>query len=266
MALTDEQYRKIMRKGWNLTVDVYERSWVSVLRRYAAGCVERAAVKAGDRVLDVATGPGTAALLATERGARVVGTDISDAFVEAARHHVPGATFERSPMESLDVADASMDVVLCAFGLMYAAPLSQALAEMNRVLVPGGRVAVCVWGRRERCGFREVFPILGVPLQMDVCPLFFSLGVPHALEAAFEEAGFRDVREEREALAIHWKDDDEACAAMFDGGPAAYPWSLFAPEVRAKVAGEYLASLAPWRTPNGFECPAEFVYATATKR
>src|SRR5262249_37209247 len=168
MALTDEQYRKVMRKGWNLTVDVYERSWVSVLRRYAEGCVERAHVKTGDRVLDVATGPGTAALLAAERGARVVGTDISDAFVETARRRAPNVTFERGAMESLAVADTSMDVVLCAFGLMYAAPVSAALAEMNRVLVSGGRFAACVWGRRERCGFREVFPILGVPLQMDV--------------------------------------------------------------------------------------------------
>jgi hypothetical protein len=48
-------------------------------------------------------------------------------------------------------------------------------------------------------------------------------------------------------------------------GPAAYPWSLFAPDVRAKVAGEYLASLASYRTANGFECPAEFVFATAVK-
>jgi len=118
MALTDEQYRKVMRKGWNLTVDVYERSWVSVLRRYAAGCVERARVGPGDRVLDVATGPGTAALLAAERGARVVGTDISDAFVEAARRRVPNATFARGAMESLDIEDASMDAALCAFGLM----------------------------------------------------------------------------------------------------------------------------------------------------
>jgi SAM-dependent methyltransferase len=265
MALTDEQYRKVMRKGWNLTVDVYERSWVSVLRRYAEGCVERAGVKPGDRVLDVATGPGTAAILAAERGARVIGTDISDAFVEAARRRAPNVTFERSAMESLDVPDASMDVVLCAFGLMYAAPISAALAEMNRVLAPSGRFAACVWGRREKCGFREVFSILGVPLQMDVCPLFFSLGVPGAFGAALEAAGFRDVREERTELAIQWKDDDEACAAMFDGGPAAYPWSLFAPDVRAQVAGEYLASLAPYRTGKGFECPAEFVYATATK-
>jgi SAM-dependent methyltransferase len=265
MGLTDEQYRKIMRKGWNLTVDVYDRSWVSVLERYTEGCVQRARVGPGDRVLDVATGLGTAALFAANRGARVVGTDISDAFVEAAGRRAPNITYERSEMESLRAADASMDVVLCAFGLMYAAPLSAALAEMNRVLVGGGRFAACVWGRREKCGFREVFSILGGPLQMDVCPLFFSLGIPGTFAAALEAAGFRDAHEDRTELTIKWKDDDDACAAMFDGGPVAYPWSLFAPDVRAKVAGEYLASLAPYRTPSGFECPAEFVFATAVK-
>jgi hypothetical protein len=45
--------------------------------------------------------------------------------------------------------------------------------------------------------------------------------------------GFRDAREDRTELAIHWKDDDAAFAAMFDGGPVAYPWSIFAPDVRA---------------------------------
>jgi len=274
MELTNEMYRKVMRKGWNLTLDEYDRSWVSVLRRYAARCVELGEPRLGDRVLDIATGPGTAAFLAAARvgvGGSVLGTDIADNFIEAAtrkalQEEVPQVRFERHPMEELDVAAQSVDVALCVLGLMFAAPVDAALSEISRVLEPKtGRFAGCVWGQRAKCGFRGVFSILEAPLQMDICPLFFALGEPGALGVALENVGLRDVHEERSEVTLRWTDDDDACAAMFDGGPVAYPYSLFSPEIKAQVARDYLASLAPYRDGEGFEVPAEFVCVAATK-
>ncbi len=192
MTLTDEEYRKVMRKGWNLTPAVYDKVWTPVLREYSTGCVERAGVRSGDRVLDVATGPGTAALVAAKRvgdAGSVVGVDISDQFVEVAAAAAAAAgcrnvRFERHPMEKLALPDRSFDAATCALGMMFAAPVSAALGVLARVLVPGGRFGACVWGRRDHCCFREVFPILGQRLQMDICPLFFALGVPGAFLAA----------------------------------------------------------------------------------
>ena len=88
MGLTDEQYRKVMRKGWNLTPGIYDRVWTPVLSRHSAACVERLRLKPTDRVLDVATGPGTAALLAAEHvpEGSVHGVDISDHFVDQSAH------------------------------------------------------------------------------------------------------------------------------------------------------------------------------------
>src|SRR5262245_51783164 len=104
MKLTDEQYRGVMRKGWNLTPTLYNQLWTPVLRTYSIGCLERVGLKPGHRVLDVACGPGTAALLAAERvGATgsVLGVDISDNFVEvatAAAVGYPNVRFARHPM------------------------------------------------------------------------------------------------------------------------------------------------------------------------
>ena len=274
MELTNEIYRKVMRKGWNLTLAEYDRSWVSVLRQHAERCVELGNPQPGDRVLDIATGPGTAAWLAAARvGAvgSVLGTDISDNFIQgaiekAATDEVTNARFERHPMEDLGVAADSIDVALCVLGLMFAAPVESALSEISRVLVPKtGRFAGCVWGQRAKCGFRDVFSILSGPLQMDVCPLFFSLGEPGALNAALEGVGLRDGCEERREVTLLWKDDDDACAAMFDGGPVAYPYSLFSPEIKERVAREYIASLGPYRLGEGFEVPAEFVCVAAVR-
>ncbi len=273
MELTNEIYRKVMRKGWNMTLDEYDRSWVSVLGRYAERCVELGDLQPGDRVLDIATGPGTAAFLAAARvgsSGSVLGTDISDNFIEAAtqraaREEAANVRFERHAMEELGVAADSIDVALCVLGLMFAAPVDAALSEITRVLTPKtGRFVACVWGRRAKCGFREVFSILSGPLQMQICPLFFALGEPGALTSALQSVGMHDVREEHKEVTLHWKDDDDACAAMFDGGPVAYPYSLFSPEVKEQVAGEYLASLAPYRNGQGFEVPAEFVCVAAT--
>jgi len=271
MGLTDEQYRKVMRKGWNLTPGIYDRIWTPVLREYSVGCVERVDVRPGDRVVDVATGPGTAALLAAERAGAsgaVLGVDISDRFVEVATRAASGRTnvrFARHPMEQLDLPDRSFDAATCVLGLMYAAPVSSALAELARVLAVGGRFAACVWGRREHCCFREMFPILGRRLQMDVCPLFFALGVRGAFAQALERAGFVDAREERVEVVLRWRDHVDACAAVFDGGPGALPFAMFPEDVKRAVCDEYLASLAPYRRGEGFEAPAEFVYASARR-
>jgi len=271
MHLSDEQYRGVMRKGWNLTPALYDQLWIPVLRAYSAGCAERASIRPGDRVLDVATGPGTAALIAAERvgpGGSVLGTDISDRFIEVASSAAAGhanVRFARHPMEALALADSSFDAAICVLGLMYAAPVSLALGEMARVLAPRGRFAACVWGRREACGFRDFFPILGRHLEMDVCPLFFALGVPGAFAQALESAGLAEAREERIATTLKWRDGDEACAAIFDGGPGALPFSMFTDEMRRVVRDEYIASLEPYRRGAGFEVEVEFVYGTARK-
>jgi SAM-dependent methyltransferase len=271
MGLTDDEYRKFMRKGWNLTPVIYDKLWTPVLREYSIGCVERAGVRSGSRVLDVATGPGTAALVAAERvgdAGSVVGVDISDRFVEVATAAAAAAghrnlRFERHPMEKLTLPERSFDAATCVLGLMYAAPVSAALDEVARMLVPGGRLAACVWGQRDRCCFREVFPILGQRLQLEVCPLFFALGVPGAFAAALARAGFVDAREERVDVVLRWASQDEACAAVFDGGPGAFPFSMFPDDVRRAVCDEYIASLEAYRLGEGFEAPAEFVYASA---
>ncbi len=62
---------------------------------------------------------------------------------------------------------------------------------------------------------------------------------------------------------MRWANRDEACAAAFDGGPGALPFSMFPDDVRGAVCEEYIESLAAYRRGEGFEAPAEFVYASA---
>jgi SAM-dependent methyltransferase len=174
-------------------------------------------------------------------------------------------TFERTDAEELPYPDASFDAAMCVLGLMYPADPQRAIEQMYRVLKPGGRAAACVWGRRERCGWAEIFPITDAQVESDVCPMFFQLGLPNALTYAFERAGFTDIRDERMDVTLTFEDSEHLCAAVFAGGPVALAYSRFSPELRERVHGEFLASVKEFRRGDVFDVPGEFVFALGQK-
>src|SRR5262245_63091351 len=120
--------------------------------------------------------------------------------------------------ETFDLPRASFDVVMCSLGWMYVPDPVRAVREWLRVLKPGGRVAIGVWGKRVNCGWSPVFPIVDAEVETEVCPLFFSLGEPGSLATLCSDAGFTHVHEERIATILKYRDADEACDAVFVGG------------------------------------------------
>jgi SAM-dependent methyltransferase len=115
----------------------------------ARAAVEVAAVGFGDRVLDVATGTGNAALLAAEKGGQVVGVDFEPVLLELAQRRAAEAgrrvRWLTGDLASLPVPDESADVVLSVFGVMYAADQAAAARELARVAASGARVVLAAW-------------------------------------------------------------------------------------------------------------------------
>jgi SAM-dependent methyltransferase len=122
----------------------YERA-AAELAPVAKEVVARAALAPGDRVLDLGCGTGNVALLAARAGAVVTGVDPAERLVEVARERVPGASFVVGFAEELPFADAAFDVVISVFGAIFAADAKAALAELVRVLRPGGQALVTAW-------------------------------------------------------------------------------------------------------------------------
>ena len=114
-------------------------------RRWRARAADLAQVVPGSRVLDVATGTGDLALELAGRvapGGEVVGSDFSERMLERARGKAPGISFEQANALELPYPDGSFDAATVAFGARNFADLDRGLAEMARVVAPGGRVVV----------------------------------------------------------------------------------------------------------------------------
>jgi ubiquinone/menaquinone biosynthesis C-methylase UbiE len=263
--------RRVQRYGWDRAVVAYEAGWRDQLEPAHSLMLGMAALRPGERVLDVACGTGLvsfrAAATVGHQGA-VIGTDISGEMVETARRgaaqrDLANARFERADAEALPMKVASFDVAVCALGLMYVPDPVRALCEMRRLLRPGGRAAAAVWGARRKCGWAEIFPITDARVASEVCPMFFHLGTGDMLARAFEAAGFTEVRSERLSITLSYASAEDALAAVFCGGPVALAYSRFDEATRRAVHAEYLESIAAYRTGDGYAVPGEFVVAAA---
>jgi ubiquinone/menaquinone biosynthesis C-methylase UbiE len=263
--------RRVQRYGWDLAAHDYEPLWQKQLAEVQAAMMALASPAPGDAVLDIACGTGLVAFDAARAvgpEGYVLGVDLSGRMVgfaeeRARKVKLSNCRFARMDAETLDLPDARFDVVLCALGLMYMPNPERALREMRRVLRPGGRISLVVWGERSKCGWSALFPIVDAEIASEVCPLFLRLGQQDTLARLCADVEFEAIEHLRISTTLAFADASEACNAAFVGGPVALAWSRFSDEVRARVRAGYMNSIEKWRLGNGFRIPGEFVIATA---
>ena len=236
--------------------------------------LELAQVGAGDRVLELACGPGGLGLAAAERvgpGGEVVLTDVAVQMtaIAAARGAALGlgnVAFRTLDLERIDEPDASYDVVLCREGLMFAVNPAEAAREIRRVLRPGGRFAVAVWGPRERnpwlgVVFDAVAAELARPVPPPGIPGPFSLSDAGRLS---ELLGGAPVEEDSEPLRAasfeEWWSRTTALAGPLTSILAGLP-----DESKVSLEARVRDAAAAYGTADGFEFPGLSLLAYARR-
>ena len=206
--LKDEQRRDWDQAaaGWKKWWPVFERCAQHVSDRL----VDLAGVKAGSRVLDVATGNGEPALTAARRAGatgRVIATDQSGGMLAIARERAAAAgvanvEFRQTDGETLTIPERDFDAIVCRWGLMFMPDVKGALREMRERLRAGGRLATSVWASPDKVpmisvGTEAVRRLAGMPPPPPDALGPLRLADESMMRAAFAAAGFKDLAVER---------------------------------------------------------------------
>jgi len=168
--------------------------------------IEQLALQPGQRVLELAAGPGDTGFLAAELirpGGTLVCSDGTEAMLELARARattagIENVEFARLELEWIDLPTASVDAVLCRWGIMLVVDPQAAAHEIRRVLCSGGRAAIAVWDSAQGNPWATIpgraLVKLGHATPPDPeAPGMFVLSAPGRLQDLLESAGFLDV-------------------------------------------------------------------------
>jgi SAM-dependent methyltransferase len=217
-----------------------------LLNPAAAALVEVSAPGPPELVLDVAAGTGNVATRAAARGARVIACDIAARMVRVGRARTgPAVHWVQADLEDLPLSGGTIDVALSAFGMIFARRPEVALAQLRRVLVPGGRLAFTAWtadgyvAQRARL-IREFVP------PDPTYPDTLSWGDPDTLEQRLA-TGFSQIRIERHSLPWHFGSAQEM-TAFYTTHSAAY---IAATRAAGERAGEMIAAIERQASPGG---------------
>jgi ubiquinone/menaquinone biosynthesis C-methylase UbiE len=188
--------------GWSRRAD----SILEFGMRVSVWMVEHLDLQPGQTVLELAAGPGDSGFLAAELvkpGGTLISTDASRSMLGVASGRardlgVTNVEFKQVELEWIDQPTASVDAVLCRWGLMFAVDPGAALQEMRRVIKPRGHVTLSVWDAPERNPWATVINRALVELGHveppdPEAPGMFALADPSRLHELIEEAGFFDV-------------------------------------------------------------------------
>lgn len=266
--------RERERHGYDRTAAGMNAASRERLADVRAMLLERADVAPGQHVLDLCCGTGWLAIDAARAvapGGRVTGVDLSAAMLELAEQNLREAgldnvEFHQGDAEQLTLVDASVDRALCSNGLMHVPDPARALAEIARVLVPGGRLVANVPGPEGLFGLLSAaLDDAGEPLSLDY-RYVTRLSDATLLEGLARDAGFAAAvatlvpREMQIADPGAWWDAYRESAGLFAGLVAE-----LSPAGVARARAYFIERCAPYRSGDGFAVAQSLFYLVAER-
>ena len=265
---------------WQVARDAAERYTQvlvpAILGPAARALVELSDLRGGETVLDVGCGTGAAARFAAEKvgsSGRVTGVDVNAGMIDVAKSLPPvqGAViewFENSAYQ-LPFSEGAFDIALCAQTLQFLEDRPRALAEMYRVLTPGGRIAVSLW-----CDLREspyfhglvqaVTDHIGVETASGLRAAF-SLPDLETICALLTSAGFKDPRAAVKQLDLELPNLSEFVPRHVSATPMAGGFHAASEEARRQVIQQVSEQLLPYETDQGIRVPFRTHLVMGTK-
>lgn len=263
--------------GYQLKGDrpnLYEQWWVpAIMGTCAEDLVNAAGLQPGEKVLDVACGTGVVARVAAHRGAAqvsVTGTDINDVMIDTARRHAQTNGAQDIQWRVGDAADfpfrnSTFDVVLCQQGLQYMPNRIEALREIARVLIPGGRLVTSVWKSGTPFG-TALRKSLGDRFGQEAVSDWsesISLGDSHELRSLAEEAGFENCHVKYDVKIGRHNQPEEFICGVIAASSLSGEFAGLSAEDQKGLLQSTVESLGNYMDDGGLAYPAECHTLTA---
>jgi SAM-dependent methyltransferase len=274
-------YRRASHEIWEAMAPGWER-WRAQLEAALAPVrgwlIAELAPQPGETVLELGAGPGdtgfAAAALVGERG-RVVSTDFSPEMVEVARRRgaelgLDNVEYRVADAERIELEADSVDGVLCQSGYMLMADPAAALSETRRVLRPGGRLALSVWGAPEGNPWASIGGQILVergllPPPEPGAPGVFSMASEDRTRSLLANAGFTEVRTGEVAVRFAFRDLDDYERWVVDvAGPFAMVVRGLPDPERESLKSELGRAVEPFAVARGYEIPGVALTAVAS--
>jgi SAM-dependent methyltransferase len=264
-----------MAPGW----EEYRDYMWKTTRHVAEWLVDNVDAKPGDTILDLAGGPGENGFLAAERvgdDGKVIETDFAPQMVDVAQRRVKDlglSTVENRVLnaEDMDLADDSVDGIICRWGFMLMQDPASAMAECRRVLKDGRRMTLSVWGGPEKNPWVTVTGMTMVQLghQPSGDPFgpggMFSLADHDTLRKMLNTAGFDTV--EIEEMPVDWPHASFEAGWHFMtrvAGAIAAAVKEFPPDEVERLRTALMENLEPFRTGDGYSTPGVTINAVVS--
>lgn len=256
---------------WENAAEAYDRGFGAVTAQTAAPLLSSVHLKFGDRILDIACGPGYMAETALNHGAKLTGVDFAESMVELAKKKYPAATFKAGDAHKLPFKDNSFDGIVCAFGIMHFATPLKAMAESWRVCKPGSRYSYAIWNQPEKSPALQI--LMGAiqkhaatkPDQPEGEP-FFKYADPENAKSALMSAGFQSSTTQEIELKWPIASAEHLISSFRDGG-ARIGGILRAQtgESLAAIQSDIQSRIEEYKAGKGYHIPVSIFIATGTK-
>ncbi len=250
--------------------------WLPHIAPVGEALLDALSFQSGDTILDIASGTGEPALTVATRNplCKVTGVDAAPGMVRAAQSkcrktRLANLQFQAMVAENLEFPDNSFDTLICRFGVMLFEDPQQGLKEMQRVLKPGGRFALAVWGRPEHfTTFNWSYQAFKGRVEEGLEPAIdkiTALSAPGVLESLLTEAGFRDFNIETKRLDYRFQSFDEYWAIVENSDIMKQQFDALPNDERLAVRNEVARFALEFQTKNGLVIPHEYILASGSK-
>jgi SAM-dependent methyltransferase len=274
-------YRRTSHEVWQAMAPGWER-WraqlADALTPVREWLVRELGPAPGETVLELGAGTGetgfAAAAILGDNG-RLISTDFSPEMVEVARRRgtelsLGNVDYRVVDAERIELDSGSVDGVLCQSAYMLVADPAAALAETRRVLRPGGRLALSVWGAPERNPWASIGGMIliergHIPPPEPGAPGVFSMASEERTRALLDGAGFRSVRTAEVPVHLGFRSLEDYERWVIDvGGPLAVVVRDLPEEERQVLRARLSEAFVPFAADGGYELPGAALCAVAS--